>query len=220
MNAMNIEYRSVELTNVGVLHIKVPQIVMAAIKTEVDQIQTDFSSAVAVNHNLAGNMEREYKIVQSRYQLDPFIMAATDMFQQRHPVRVQDNHGDSQANTSGGAQLRLENVWCNFQKATEFNPNHSHTGLLSFVIWVQVPYLIDEEQSASPGRLSNKNNAGCFELIYNTTIGDLATTVFPADRTWEGQMLIFPARMTHCVYPFYTSQDYRISISGNVVANR
>ena len=78
MNAMNIEYRSVELTNVGVLHIKVPQIVMAAIKTEVDQIQTDFSSAVAVNHNLAGNMEREYKIVQSRYQLDPFIMAATD----------------------------------------------------------------------------------------------------------------------------------------------
>jgi len=33
-------------------------------------------------------------------------------------------------------------------------------------------------------------------------------------------MLIFPARMTHCVYPFYTSQDYRISISGNVVANR
>jgi hypothetical protein len=211
MNAMNLEYRSVELTNVGVLHVKVPQMVMAAIRAEVDQIQRDFSSAEAVNHNLAGNMEREYQISQSRSQLDPFIMAVTDVFQQRHPVRTQD--------TTQPTQLRLDNVWCNFQKATEFNPNHTHTGLLSFVIWVQVPYLIEEEQSQSPGRLSNKNNAGCFELIYNTTIGDLATTVFPADRTWEGQMLMFPARMTHCVYPFFTSQDYRISISGNVVAD-
>ena len=211
MNAMNIEYRSVELTNVGVLHVKVPQMVMAAIKTEVDQIHTDFDSAVAVNHNLAGNMEREYQISQSRSQLDPFIMAVTDMFQQCHPVRTQD--------TTQPTQLRLDSVWCNFQKATEFNPNHTHTGLLSFVIWVQVPYLIEEEQNKSPGRLSNKNNAGCFELIYNNTIGDLATAVFPTDRTWEGQMLMFPARMTHCVYPFYTSKDYRISISGNLVAD-
>lgn len=212
MTAMNIEYRSVELTNVGVLHVKVPQMVMAALRAEVNQIENDFDSACAVNQNLAGNMEREYQISQSRSQLDPFIMAVTEVFQQRHPVRTQDS--------AQAKQLQLDSVWCNFQKATEFNPNHTHTGLLSFVIWLQVPYLIHEEQSQSPGRLSNKNNAGCFELIYNTTIGDLATTVFPADRTWEGQMLMFPARMTHCVYPFYTSQDYRISISGNIVASQ
>jgi hypothetical protein len=36
------------------------------------------------------------------------------------------------------------------------------------------------------------------------------------DNTWEGKMALFPADLNHIVYPFYTSEDYRISISGNV----
>jgi len=27
---------------------------------------------------------------------------------------------------------------------------------------------------------------------------------------------MFPSLLAHCVYPFYTSDDYRISISGNI----
>ncbi len=26
---------------------------------------------------------------------------------------------------------------------------------------------------------------------------------------------IYPAKQLHCVYPFYTSDEYRISVSGN-----
>jgi hypothetical protein len=81
-----------------------------------------------------------------------------------------------------------------------------------------MPYDINEEHQQSPGRNSNKNTAGCFELTYINTIGDLTSAVFPADRAWQGQMLMFPAKMNHCVYPFYTSKDYRISVSGNVSA--
>ena len=36
------------------------------------------------------------------------------------------------------------------------------------------------------------------------------------DRSYEGVMLIFPAWLQHMVTPFYTSDDYRISISGNI----
>ena len=208
MNAMNIEYRSVELTNVGVLHVKVPQIVMAAIRTEVDQIHTDFDSAVAVNSKLAGNLEREYALKTCRALVEPFILQVSEIYQQKN---IRD--------LSQGSHMALDGLWCNFQKATEFNPNHTHSGLLSFVIWVQVPYDIQQELDHSPGRKGVKNIAGCFELLYNNSIGDLATMVVAADRSWESRMLMFPARMAHCVYPFYTSQDYRISVSGNVVVS-
>ena len=32
----------------------------------------------------------------------------------------------------------------------------------------------------------------------------------------EKKIIMFPAGLNHVVYPFYTSDDYRITISGNV----
>ena len=32
----------------------------------------------------------------------------------------------------------------------------------------------------------------------------------------EGTMFIFPSSLTHQVYPFYNTDDERISISGNI----
>ena len=40
--------------------------------------------------------------------------------------------------------------------------------------------------------------------------------VLPIDKAWEGTMILFPSSLNHNVYPFYTSDDYRISISGNL----
>jgi len=204
-----IEFKPLALANVGVLQFKIPHMVLAAINTEVDVIMKDFGARTPMNANLAGNIQHEYTLESSRYQLEPFIMQCVDIYQQQHEIKSQDV-------TSGQVKLMLDAIWCNFQKAGEFNPNHTHGGILSFVIWVKVPFDLATEQRESPGAKGNKNNAGCFELLYNTTIGDVATCVLGVDRTWEGQMLLFPAKMTHCVYPFYTSKDYRISVSGNI----
>ena len=38
----------------------------------------------------------------------------------------------------------------------------------------------------------------------------------PVDKTWEGMMLMFPSKLHHSVYPFYTSDEKRISVSGNI----
>ena len=46
----------------------------------------------------------------------------------------------------------LKSVWVNFQKKYEFNPLHDHTGIISFVIWIDVPYTKDLELLSSPGR--------------------------------------------------------------------
>ena len=39
------------------------------------------------------------------------------------------------------------------------------------------------------------------------------------DKSYEGKMLMFPSFVQHGVYPFYTSDDYRITVSGNVSVN-
>ena len=36
------------------------------------------------------------------------------------------------------------------------------------------------------------------------------------DNEYEGKIMMFPSSLVHCVYPFYTSDDYRISLSGNI----
>jgi len=208
MTSMHIEYRPVELPNVGVLEVKVPALVMAAIKNEVSQIQTNFDQHESANSKLAGNLEREYTLKTCRTTVESFVVQVSEIYQKKNM------HDLSQ-----GSHMVLDGLWCNFQKATEFNPNHTHSGLLSFVIWVQVPYDIQQELDHSPGRHGVKNAAGCFELLYNNHVGDLATFVVPADRSWESHMLMFPARMAHCVYPFYTSKDYRISVSGNLIGS-
>ena len=36
------------------------------------------------------------------------------------------------------------------------------------------------------------------------------------DKSFEGKGFMFRSSQAHTVYPFYTSDDYRISISGNI----
>ena len=36
------------------------------------------------------------------------------------------------------------------------------------------------------------------------------------DKSFEGKMLMFPAKLQHLVYPFYTSDKERITVSGNI----
>jgi len=40
------------------------------------------------------------------------------------------------------------------------------------------------------------------------------------DKTMEGTVSMFPGTLTHCVYPFFTSDDERISIAGNIMPVR
>ena len=114
--------------------------------------------------------------------------------------------------------LELTDIWVNHQKKHEFNPAHNHHGLFSFVIWVQIPYTLEEEIRQSPcRRLDEFNEAGCFEfLIPSYTDSGISKLVIRADKRYEGKMVFFPAHLHHLVYPFYSSDEYRISVAGNL----
>ena len=113
---------------------------------------------------------------------------------------------------SRGVNYKLTTLWINYAKKYDFNPMHSHSGVYSFVIWVKIPYNYEDEvKRYNP----NINKTSEFNFIYNSSDGKISPHKIDVS---EWNMIFFPAALNHCVYPFYTSDDYRISISGNIFA--
>ena len=119
---------------------------------------------------------------------------------------------------SDAVPIFLSHAWVNFQKKYEYNPVHDHGGCFSFVLWLNIPYTREDEDAVSFTRKLHKDaltSNGKFEFFYNDTLGGIYSHKLPIDPSYEGMILLFPSTMKHCVYPFYTSDDYRISVSGN-----
>ena len=112
--------------------------------------------------------------------------------------------------------LTLSGMWINKQKKHEFNPMHNHTGSFSFIIPLQIPYDLNEEDKIfQVGRHSiNKTSRLEFFKIIRGQLESITTNM---DKSWEGKLLMFPSLLHHQVYPFYTSDGIRITVSGNIV---
>ena len=120
--------------------------------------------------------------------------------------------------TDGGDEeinFKLERMWVNVQRKGEFLPVHNHSGAYSFVIWSDVPFNIEDESESSPNPTTDKSRAGHFQFLYTDAVGKITTLNLPVDKKWEGRMCVFPSELNHQVYPFYSSDDVRISIAGN-----
>ena len=112
--------------------------------------------------------------------------------------------------------LQLHQLWFNYQKKGEYNPVHNHAGIFSFVIWVQIPYKLEDEfKHESVDRVSFKTNS-LFSFHYTNHLGRTEDFLVGVDKNYEKKMILFPAEVAHQVYPFFTSDGIRISISGNV----
>jgi len=116
------------------------------------------------------------------------------------------------------SQLVLNSFWVNYQYKTEFNPFHDHTGVYSFAIWLKIPYdWEDQKKLPQFTELIDENiKAGCFEFEYYDSLGGITNFIYKLSSKFEGTMVFFPANLRHCVYPFYKTDEPRISISGNL----
>jgi len=214
MTEIQRSYAKDELPNVGILKVQFTDADLAPLRTEIDQIRQNFDLGQPFNDQLAGNIEHEYLLTASHSHTEKLLgplVAEHD--------KLYNSIGDSikQLGTKKMVPVTLDKLWVNFQRKHEFNPLHDHSGVISFVIWLEVPYLMRDEQARPSSRRANVNIPGQFCLVSLNTLGKIQCTNFPVDREWRNRALIFPSSMHHCVYPFYTSDDYRISVSGNFV---
>lgn len=100
--------------------------------------------------------------------------------------------------------------WINIQEKGEFIPAHNHDGIVAYVIWVKIPFNTEDE------RPNGEGSASTFSFTYNNTVGSIMHNLIPVSKDYEGTIMMFPSSLTHQVYPFYTSDDVRISVSGMI----
>jgi hypothetical protein len=105
----------------------------------------------------------------------------------------------------------LLGLWINYMKERESNPEHVHTGMLSWVIYLKTPDLAEERKkyegtSYGPGGI-------LFKYGENSPTKWAEHTV--AYDPEPGYMWMFPCMLRHEVIPFKTPGE-RISVSGNL----
>tara|TARA_A100001388_G_scaffold204057_1_gene155006 strand:- start:148 stop:807 length:660 start_codon:yes stop_codon:yes gene_type:complete len=109
-------------------------------------------------------------------------------------------------------ELRM-NWWVNYQYQTEFNPEHAHTGITSFVIWMKIPTHYKDQHNLD----FHSNAASDFQFTYNNILGGTVEYPIFMSPEMEGTIMLFPSTLHHQVYPFYNTEEPRISISGNLL---
>ena len=202
-------FEHTNLPNVGFTQGKIPPLIYQALNKEIVDIHTDDSNTLKMNQSLAGQITKEYQITKSLPLLNPYLEEMGRAYQKEWKYYPKENPNDN--------KLKVESVWVNMQKKLEVNPLHNHDGTLSFVAWLHVPFKLEDERNVENCKNSRTMElASTFQFVYNNVLGTIANCPMFVENGWEAKIVMFPAKLLHIVYPFQTTDDYRISIAGNL----
>jgi len=192
--------------NPGILEGRLPNNLLQDLK---QRVLNQDSKKNKYNSQLVAYIKEEY---QYPYETHPelcfFLLNMYETWRQKFNVD----------NPLQASQIPIVNdVWVNYQEKGEYNPNHNHGGSASFVIWVNIPYDIEKELDVDYYTKQNDRlKKAAFEFTYSTLTNGINTMTLWVNKSDEGKILMFPNKMIHCVYPFTTSDDTRISVAGNM----
>jgi len=204
------------LPNVGLTNGIIPPDIYQALNKEIVDIHTasetgalDKKGILRMNRTLAGQITKEYQITKSLPLINPFLEEMGRAYQKEWNYYPKENPNNN--------KLTVESVWVNMQKKLEVNPLHNHDGTLSFAAWLHVPFKLEDERNVENCKDSRTVElASTFQFVYTTALGTIANCPMFVENGWEGKIIMFPSKLLHIVYPFQTSDDYRISIAGNL----
>jgi len=197
--------------NIGVVEAKLPEDVTKDIWKAIKKARKNPDN---MKDELAGNISSSIRLDADSPQLAEFLNTILPEFINSH---IESYGAPWRAVMKEGEGFNLESLWVNFQKKHEFNPPHDHSGVFSFVIWMQIPTSYAEQRKLPICAESNADNhISNFAFSYTNTMGRVSTFAYNMEKEAEGYMVMFPSQMLHQVFPFYESDGERISISGNV----
>ena len=202
-------FRHNHLPNIGLTNGTIPPDIYQTLNQEIVDIHTNDKDVVRMNNSLAGQITKEYQITKSLPLLNPFLEEMGRAYQKEWDYYPKENPNNN--------KLTVESVWVNMQKKLEVNPLHNHDGTLSFVAWLHVPFKLEDERNMPNCKNSRTVElASTFQFVYTTALGTIANCPMFVESGWEGRIVMFPSKLLHIVYPFQTSDDYRVSIAGNL----
>jgi len=197
--------------NIGVVEGQLPEGVVANLWSMIEEAREEPDD---MKPELAGNISSSIRLDGGSPLLEEFMSELLPSFIDKH---VESYGSPWRVVMKEGKSLNLNSFWVNFQKKHEFNPPHDHGGVYSFVIWMQIPTSYAEQRKLPVCANSNADNhISNFAFSYTNTLGKISTFAYNMEKEAEGYMVMFPSQMTHQVFPFYESDEERISISGNI----
>ena len=213
---MALMFDHTDLPNVGLTNGNIPPDIYQVLNQEIVDIHMasetgslDKNGIMQMNRSLAGQITKEYQITKSLPLLNPFLEEMGRAYQKYWNYYPKENPNNN--------NLTVESVWVNMQKKLEVNPLHNHDGTLSFVAWLYVPFKLEDERNMENCKNSRTVElASTFQFVYTTVLGKIVNSPMFVESGWEGRIVMFPSQLLHIVYPFQTSDDYRISIAGNL----
>ena len=199
----NWEKSKEELEKNGILTIdNIPDNVIDYLKNNI--------SDISYNHSLAGQIKGEFEYRDWPQFISKFIIDQTFHPMIQHEI-------ERHKLLSSGRPFFVNSLWANVQKKYEFNPLHEHSGILSFIIFLKVPYDLEDEEKVFPKSAAKFSPTSKLVFLLFDSVGRPRDHQVSVDKSFENKMLMFPAKMQHMVYPFYTSDEPRISVSGNLL---
>jgi hypothetical protein len=199
-----MNFEELKFENPGVLNFSIPPNIYNSLKQVVAEHKEHIKNnklLKEVNSGLAGQIENEFEL-EPRGQFKLFLSETAKTYSRYYNYFTNEN-------------LILTDIWVNFQKKHEYNPLHFHSGILSFVIFMEIPFIFAEEDNLPNTKKANIRTNGRFGFTYNTYFNSIKHHTFDINKSYEGKMFLFPSQALHNVYPFYTSDNFRVTIAGN-----
>ena len=177
---------------------------------------TSTTPEVTANSTLAGNISKSKYIQDKDNWFYEKILKR--MSEYMHFKNSWGNYYDVLITKSKSPPIfELRHIWVNYQKQYEFNPAHAHDGIYSFVVFMKIPTHWKAQHALPFSANSNSPFASDFQFLLGHEKGLISRINIPLSPEDEGRMLFFPAWLTHAVYPFYGTEEERITISGNIL---
>jgi hypothetical protein len=113
-------------------------------------------------------------------------------------------------------KFEMDRFWVNYQKQNEFFPFHNHSSLFSFVVFMKIPTHWREQHALDFGKFRARV-ASDFMFVWTDKDSENCQFMsFDLSSEDEGRILFFPGWLQHQVYPFYGTEEERVTISGNI----
>ena len=170
-----MEYTWRTFKNYGYIFCKLTDEQLSPIRKEINAIQLDFDKYEHRRYtkNLAGNIRREYSLEDAIPYLSDIVLPLSQAYDDQFDYTSQLSFSKNKH------PLFLTSSWVNFQKKHEFNPTHDHAGVISYVLYINIPYDYKDEVKYSPGSESKNPYAGIFEFVYANSIGGIVSETIP-----------------------------------------
>ena len=212
----------VDLFKLGYFICDVPEEIMAFSREQTTKmISTNFEKKISFKNGLVGAIEHEYRFSAPVPALNVFFKKIIPEYWKNFEVVGSQNYKTKKTYHIPPSQNGYTHIWVNFQRKYEHNPLHMHSGELSFIYWVNIPYDLEKEKQLPHTMSSNQQSPphttlGFYYPSLSPSPSNITSHHIDIDKTFEGKMIIFPSWLQHNVTPFYTSEDYRISVAGNI----